>query len=90
MADGRWCTSNDDKERVVEAYVQQLFTTTTNPNQMDHVLNKVERVVTPDMNHALLQPYSSDEVKRALFQMPPSKSPVRMVCLPSTFKNIGI
>ena len=42
---------------------------------MDHVLNKVERVVTPDMNHALLQPYSSDEVKRALFQMHPSKSP---------------
>lgn len=75
MADGRWCTSNDDKERVVETYVQQLFTTTTNPNQMDHVLNKVERVVTPNMNHALLQPYSLDEVKRALFQMHPSKSP---------------
>ena len=90
MANGRWCTSDEHKERVAKTYLQRLFTTTTNPNQMDHVLNKVKRVVAPDMNHALFQPYSLDEVKRALFQMHPSKSPVRMVCLPSTFKNIGI
>ena len=74
MANGRWCTSDEHKERVAKTYLQRLFTTTTNPNQMDHVLNKVKRVVAPDMNHALFQPYSLDEVKRALFQMHPSKS----------------
>ena len=34
----------------------------------------VDRVVTPDMNQALLQPYTLEEVKRALFSMHPSES----------------
>lgn len=70
---GRWCTSDDEKERVAKRYCHRLFTT-TNPNQMDNVLNNMHRVVTPNMIHALLQPYTPDEVKRALFQMHPSKS----------------
>lgn len=70
---GRWCTSDDENERVAKRYCHRLFTT-TNPNQMDNVLNNMHRVVTPNMNHTLLQPYSPDEVKRALFQMHPSKS----------------
>ena len=41
---------------------------------MDLVLDKVDRVVTPDMNHSLLQPYRPEEVQQALFQMHPSKS----------------
>ena len=42
---------------------------------MEPVLDSVDRVVTPDMNSTLLQPYTPDEVKQALFQMHPSKSP---------------
>ena len=38
------------------------------------MLDSVDRVVTPDMNHTLFQPYTPEEVKRALFQMHPSKS----------------
>ena len=34
----------------------------------------VDRVVTPDMNQELLQPYTLEEVKRALFSMHPSES----------------
>ena len=41
---------------------------------MDPVLDSVDRVVTPDMNSTLLQPYTPDEEKQALFQMHPSKS----------------
>ena len=70
---GRWCTSDAEKEGVAERYFQRLFTT-TNPTQMDLVLDKVDRVVTPDMNHSLLQPYRPEEVQQALFQMHPSKS----------------
>ena len=50
---GRWCTSDAEKEGVAKRYFQRLFTT-TNPTQMDIVLDKVDRVVTPDMNHTLL------------------------------------
>ena len=35
----------------------------------------MDRVVTPYMNHTLLQPYTPEEVKQALFQIHPSKSP---------------
>ena len=59
---------------MVESYFQKLFTT-TNPIGMDPILDSVDRVGTLDMNSTLLQPYTSDEVKQALFQMHPSKSP---------------
>ena len=59
---------------MAEAYFQNLFTS-TNPTNLEPVLDLVDRVVTPYMNHTLLQPYTPEEVKRALFQMHPSKSP---------------
>jgi len=42
---------------------------------MGSVLDVVDRRVTPNMNNALLQRYTLNEVRRALFQMHPSKSP---------------
>ena len=39
--EGRWCTSDAKKEEVAERYFQRLFTT-TNPTQMDLVLDKVD------------------------------------------------
>lgn len=41
---------------------------------MEVVLDSVDRRVTTDMKHILLQPYTTGEVKRALFQIHPSKS----------------
>lgn len=38
-------------------------------------MDLVERVVTLDLNSTLLQPYTPNEVKQALFEMHPSKSP---------------
>ena len=71
---GVWWESDVGITTAAEKYFQDLFTT-TNPSNMDNVLNVVDRVVTPDMNHMLLQPYTPDEVRCALFQMHPSKSP---------------
>lgn len=68
------CTSEEHKERVAKTYFQKLFSI-ANPNVMGLVLDSMDRVVTLDMNKTLLQPYASNEVKRALFQMHPSKSP---------------
>ena len=42
---------------------------------MEFVLDSVERVITPTMNNSLLKPYTPEEVRQALFQMHPSKSP---------------
>ena len=64
--EGRWCTSDEDKERVAKTYFQKLFST-TNQNIMGPILDSMDIVVTPDMNETLLQPYTPDEVKQALF-----------------------
>ena len=64
--DGVWRQSNEGIAIVVERYFLDLFTT-TNPSNMDTVLNSVDKVVTPDMNHMLLQPYTFEEVRCALF-----------------------
>ena len=42
---------------------------------MDRVLQHVPRKVTPQMNEMLTSPYTKDKVKKALFQMGPTKSP---------------
>ncbi|XP_075654689.1 uncharacterized protein LOC142624833 [Castanea sativa] len=55
-------------------YFKDLFTS-SNPTDFSGVLQVVDQVVTPDMNTTLLQRYNSEEVKQALFQMHPSKSP---------------
>ena len=59
---------------MAESYFQNLFTS-SNPTNLEGVLDSVDKVVTPDMNHMLLQPCTLDKVKRALFSMHPSKSP---------------
>lgn len=61
-----WWQSDEGIAIVAERYFQELFTT-TNPSNMDSVLNAVDRMVTPDMNHMLLQPYTPEEVRSALF-----------------------
>ena len=45
------------------------------PQNMESVLQAVQRKVTPHMNESLTHPYIADEVRLALFQMHPSKSP---------------
>ena len=42
---------------------------------MDHVLDTVPTKVTPAMNDNLLAPFEKEEIKRALFQMFPTKAP---------------
>ena len=42
---------------------------------MDDVIESVDQVVTEGMTQSLTCPYTEEEVKTALFQMHPSKSP---------------
>uniref|UniRef100_A0A2N9FBI7 Reverse transcriptase domain-containing protein n=1 Tax=Fagus sylvatica TaxID=28930 RepID=A0A2N9FBI7_FAGSY len=46
-----------------------------NGSYFEESLATVERKITPAMNQLLCAPYSAEEVRQALFQMHPSKSP---------------
>ena len=62
---------------MAKKYFQDLFTT-ANPSNMDSVLNSVDRVITPNMNHMLLQPYTLNEVS---FRYTPQNHLDWMFCL---------
>ena len=49
---GRWCTSTPNIDRVAKFYFQNFFTL-SNPTNLEEVLNKVDTVVTSDLNHTL-------------------------------------
>ena len=48
--------------------------TSASTDSVQQVINHVCEVVTPEMNDMLLAEFSHDEVKRALFQMHPTKA----------------
>jgi hypothetical protein len=72
--DGSWKVELSDIEQLTSDYFSQLFTS-SNPTQVDEVVQYVDKVVTPQMNEDLIRPYSKDEVKAAFFQMHTSKAP---------------
>ena len=71
-ANDEWCTTDDGIADAAEQYFKALLTS-AQPTNMEAVLDPVNRLVTPNMNHQLLQPYTPEEIKRVLFQMHPSK-----------------
>lgn len=83
---GRWCKVEDDVVRIAENYFKNLFTSAT-PTNLDLVLDSVDRVVTPNMNRTLLQLFTPEEVKQALFHTHPSKSPGPNGMSPFFFQN---
>ena len=69
-----WKAEPRELEDIAVAYFQQLFQS-SQPTAIDDVIKLVESVVTPAMNIDLMQHVSTEEIKRALFQMHQSKSP---------------
>ncbi|KAL0456055.1 UNVERIFIED_CONTAM: hypothetical protein Slati_0944700 [Sesamum latifolium] len=73
-------TVNDKEgiQGVVLRYFRSIFTSTTPPTDiMEEVLTSLECCVTPAMNEALLQPFTSEEITHPLHQMHPIKSLAR-------------
>ena len=69
-----WDKSEKGIASTTKGYFQRLFSTIDLANG-GPVLDSVERFVTPAMNNTLLQNYTTDKVRCALFQMHPFKSP---------------
>jgi hypothetical protein len=69
-----WCTAENQVEDIAVNYFRNMFATSY-PTRIAETLTAVDKVVSEESNQRLLQPYTSDEVRIALFQMHPSKAP---------------
>ena len=63
-----------EMEQMAKEFYNNLFASKGVAN-MEQVLDHVPHKVTADMNASLNAPYTEEEVKRALFQMFPTKAP---------------
>ena len=72
---GHWLKDREEIEREFGEYFQDLFTTSSpNQNQINAVLAGLNPKVTVEMNKALDQPFTANEIFNALFQMCPTKA----------------
>jgi hypothetical protein len=61
-------------ERIAIEYFAGLFTS-SQPHAIDEVVQEADWVVMQGMNDRLMSPFTHEEVRKALFQMHPSKAP---------------
>lgn len=69
-----WMTGKQNMGKIAKEYFKNIFAT-SNPINVDGVLDMVDGLVTEEMNQSLLRPFVGEKVWLALFQMHPSKSP---------------
>uniref|UniRef100_A0A803QSW0 Reverse transcriptase domain-containing protein n=1 Tax=Cannabis sativa TaxID=3483 RepID=A0A803QSW0_CANSA len=70
---GRWVTWESGLQDVIKGYFQDLFH--SSGIELGATLNGIRPTKTDEQNESLLLPVVEDEVRRALFQMHPDKSP---------------
>ncbi|KAL5573082.1 hypothetical protein UlMin_022679 [Ulmus minor] len=75
-SNGEWCDSEHGMVEIIESYFETLFSSSS-PSSivLDQVLDTIDRKVTPQLNEQLDQVFGPDDVKEAVFQMAPTKSP---------------
>ncbi|XP_061993345.1 uncharacterized protein LOC133711206 [Rosa rugosa] len=81
---GSWCEDDAGVERIVSSYFTKMFTASElDFEAMDTTISAIQSCVSQEMNEELCRPYSGEEIKCALFQMYPTKSPINFthVCL---------
>ncbi|KAK9940827.1 hypothetical protein M0R45_017468 [Rubus argutus] len=73
---GVWREDDLGMEEVVTTYFQKMFSAgSVDQMCVDATLAAIQPCVTDSMNQLLCAPYSAEEVRVALFQMYPTKSP---------------
>ena len=71
---GSWRTSKADIERLITAYFDNIFATSS-PFGFPEALEGINRLVTDEMNSVLDSKPTYEEIRSALFQMHPTKVP---------------
>ncbi|KAL5538529.1 hypothetical protein UlMin_044691 [Ulmus minor] len=71
-----WCDEEEGMAHIIENYFDTLFSSSS-PSSVDfnRVLDSIERKVIPQLNEQLEQAFVAEDVKIAVFQMAPTKSP---------------
>jgi hypothetical protein len=72
--DGTWCDEPESVKEEVQGFYKRLYTSDGPPN-IGGLLNLVQEKVVHEDYDMLNELFTEDEVKRALFQMHPSKAP---------------
>ncbi|XP_024178139.1 uncharacterized protein LOC112184080 [Rosa chinensis] len=73
---GQWQSEPAEIKRLLLTYFTTVFSSEgCDARALQMVLDATPTKVTRSMNESLVQPYIDDEIKAALFQMHPSKSP---------------
>ncbi|KAL5569458.1 hypothetical protein UlMin_026033 [Ulmus minor] len=74
--EGEWYTGIDNISNVVTDYFDKLFSS-SNPSllDMDTVFSCVKPKVSQSINEHLSRPFTGEEIRKALEDMPPTKSP---------------
>ena len=84
---GVWHREEDAVSALLVSYYESLFTS-SDPHNLDSVLDGVQAVVTKDMNAKLLETYTTEEVAVAIKEMAPLKAPGPDVMPPLFFSDI--
>ena len=82
-----WHREEDAVSALLVGYYESLFTS-SDPHNLDSVLDGVQAVVTKDMNAKLLETYTTEEVAVAIKEMAPLKAPGPDVMPPLFFSDI--
>jgi hypothetical protein len=72
--DGSKCEDQDGIKQLVHTFYERLFSSEPSVS-MDEVLEAIPTKVDSQMNESLCVGYSNEEIRAALFQMGPTKSP---------------
>lgn len=69
-----WCTSDDKIAEIAVNFYKELFNS-SQPMEVQAVLDAIEPIVTSDMNQALTKDFVREEVEEALKHMEPLTAP---------------
>ncbi|KAL5565698.1 hypothetical protein UlMin_028862 [Ulmus minor] len=73
---GNWCEEDEGIANIIENYFDSLFSSSYPSSvDFDRVLEGIERKVTPQQNEQMDQAFVAEDVRTAVFQMAPTKSP---------------
>ncbi|KAL8145631.1 hypothetical protein AgCh_003685 [Apium graveolens] len=71
--DGEWCDWDSGLANLISGYFQDLFN--SEQTEEEEVIRCVKESISSEQNAELLKQVTAEEVKKALFQMNPDKSP---------------